>query len=44
MKAVDKANGYIFKTDEERNIQKLLSTVMIKPEDEWNCEWVGEDM
>ena len=44
LKAVDKANGYLFRTDEERNIQKMLSAVMTNPQDEWDCEWAGEDL
>lgn len=38
MKAVDKANGYIFRTDEERNVQKLLSAAMTNREDELNID------
>lgn len=36
--AVDKANGYIFKSDEERNILKLLSSAMSNPVSDLDCE------
>lgn len=35
---VDKANGYIFKCEEERNIHKLLSSVMVNAENDTNVE------
>lgn len=34
---IDKANGYLFTTGEERNIQKLLSSVMSNTE--YDCEF-----
>lgn len=35
--SIDKANGYLFTTGEERNVQKLLSSVMSNSE--YDCEF-----